>query len=553
MSPESDLTAPPTTVAQAVDQLAAARPNAPAVTDLSAIGQGRTVCFAELAERSRRTAAFLRGLGVRRGDAVATLLPNCTEWIDVFLAAARLGAVLVPLNTRYRSHELTHLLRLCGARVLVTADDFEGVDFSTRLDELAAASGTASVPVEHVVVVSGDVQALPASWTRHSAVSMLEAGPDADPVLHDAGAAPDPDDPLIVFGTSGTTSAPKLAVHTHRTVLTHTAAVATRLAFGETERQLAVLSLSGTFGFVPFLAGLLSGRPGALLPIFKIDRVLQALITHPSELLVCAEGSMRELLEVLDAPHVGRLRRLVTAGIAIEDIVDAAARLQVNAMNVYGSSEVFAFAGISEPGADREARSMPGGTVVAPGMDVRVADARTSVALPLGEVGELQFRGDTLFPYYLNNPAATDASRTADGWFRSGDSGRLVSRRTFQYLARTNDTLRLGGYSVSPADVESTIEQLATVKQAQVVGVRDPRSGDDLGVAFVLAQPDAEIDEQAVLEHCRCVLASFKIPKRVVIVDEYPTTPSANGPKVRRDQLRIDAVALLTGSFMAEV
>jgi fatty-acyl-CoA synthase len=470
---------------------------------------------------------------------VATLLPNCLEWLDVFLAAGHLGAVLVPLNTRYREQEISHLLRLSGAKILVGAANFEGVDFSSRLTAVAALSGDEAVPVEHMVSVGGDRSLLPSTWIVHEAHTVLSA-PTAVPLT-----AAELDDPLIVFGTSGTTSAPKLAVHTHRTVAHHIAAVAERMGFSPGHGALQVLSLSGTFGFVPFMAGLLTGKPAALLPIFKLGRVLEALGSQPVELLVAAEGSVRQLLETLTPQNRGHLTRIVTAGLAIEDIIDAADRLSVTAMNVYGSSEVFAFAGICTPGADRNSRAMPGGHLTASGTDVRVADPETGAALPIGETGELQFRGETVFPRYLNNAAATASSRTADGWFRTGDSAMLTDTRTFRFLARANDTLRLGGYSVSPADVESTIELLPEVQQAQVVGVRDKRTGDDLGVAFVLPAPEATVDAATVLAHCRAKLASFKVPKQVVVVEAYPTTPSANGDKVRRDQLRIRATALL--------
>jgi fatty-acyl-CoA synthase len=151
----------------------------------------------------------------------------------------------------------------------------------------------------------------------------------------------------------------------------------------------------------------------------------------------------------------------------------------------------------------------------------------------------------TVFERYLHNPDATSASRTADGWFRTGDSARLVAPRTFHYLARANDTLRLGGYSCSPAEIETTIEAVSSVDRAQVVGVRDPRSGDDLAVAFVIAKSGAAVSEEDVIAHCRRTLASFKTPERVMVVTSYPMTPSANGDKVRRDELRRMAETIL--------
>ncbi|MFF2317879.1 AMP-binding protein [Arthrobacter sp. NPDC058097] len=529
----------PATLHERLSSLAATRPDAPAVVDLSAVGGGHCTTYGELAERASRSAAFLASLGVRRGDSVATLLPNCQEWIDLFFAAAQLGALLVPLNTRYRSQEIGHLLRLSGARVLVTATDFEGVNFTDRLAEVAAFEGDDAVPLKDIVIVSGDIEATPARWQRHPG---RDLSANAAPIPPAAG---EPADPLIVFGTSGTTSAPKLAIHTHQTVLTHMDAVADRMRFSPDSSQLVVLSLSGTFGFVPFMAGLLAGQPATMLPIFKRERVLTALESHPSDFLVAAEGSVRELLEAAGPADLGALNRIVTAGLAIEDIIDAATGRGITAMNVYGSSEVFAFAAISEYGADTAVRANPGGRVTGPDTLVRVTDPESGAVLPIGSVGELQFSGPSVFSRYLHNDAATVASRTPDGWFRTGDSARLIDDCTFTYLARANDTLRLGGYSVSPSDVETTLEELDGIRQAQVVGVRDTRSGDDLGVAFVIAEAGSDITPERVLEYCTERMASFKVPKRVVMVNSYPSTPSANGDKIRRDQLRDQATALL--------
>lgn len=537
----------PPTVAEAFAARVAASPDALAVTDRSSVGTGRSVTFADLDDRVRRTVTFLRSLGVQRGDRVATLLPNCLPWIDVHLATATIGALLVPLNTRYRPTEIAHLLRLAGSRVLLTAAEFEGIDFATRLREVASGTHGGPVPVQHVVNVSGDPTLLPTGWTVHAAGDVVASKPA------DGAVEARPGDGVVVFGTSGTTSAPKLAVHTNTTILSHLPHVAERMELAGTT-QLCALSLSGTFGWVPFAAGLLAGAHAVLLPIFKRDRVVATLVDEPCELLVAAEGSLRDLFGL---PHgsfedlavLQPVRTVVTAGLSIADIERAAAGCGIAAMNVYGSSEVFAFAATSAPTADRDERLLPGGRLVAPGARVRVAD-ENGATVPDGEVGELQFTGDSIFGNYLDNPEASQACRTPDGWFRTGDSARMVGDRCFEYLARANDTLRLGGYSVNPADVETTIESMAGVYRAQVVGVRDEQTGDDLGVAFV--QPTAEagdaVDPQTVEAWCRAELASFKVPKRIVIVSEYPTTPSANGDKVRRDVLRERASEVIAGT-----
>jgi fatty-acyl-CoA synthase len=524
------------------EKAAHATPDANAFTDLSN-GGSQALSYSELLDHSLRTAAWLAERGVQRGSVVATLLPNCRTWVETFLATARLGALLVPLNTRYRTQELSHLLRVAEAEVLVTASEFEGVDFAERLRAVADLGHDQQVPVRHVVSVAGDLEQLPDRWNRFPASDLINREP------LNAAPNPRPDDPLIVFGTSGTTSAPKLAVHTHRTTALQATSVAQRLEFSAGPAALQVLSLSGTFGFVPFVSALLVGKPTVLLPIFKLSRVLHALQVYNCDLLVAPEGPVRDLLDVLTNDNVGELRRIVTAGLDIADIVSASATIGIEASNVYGSSEVFAFAAIARPGAPTEDRLVPGGELTAPGASARVRDPETGRVLPAGEVGELEIGGDTLFIEYLHNPTTTAESRTADGWFRTGDSAVLLGERRFRYLARAGDTLRLGGYTVSPADIESTIEQLPVVAQAQVVGVRQPRTGHDHAVAFVRPRPGSVVEPDDVKEHCRARLASFKVPVHIEIVDAFPTTPSANGDKVRRDMLRELASQMLEPGF----
>ena len=529
--------APTDTLWTRFENVSHATPDAVAFTDLS-VDVPQVVSYAELLDQTLRTAVGLADLGVHRGGTIAMLLPNCATWVQTFLAAARLGALLVPLNTRYGTQELSRLLRLSQAQVLVTASEFEGVDFAERLCTVADFGGD-EVLVQHVVNAAGNALRLPDSWNH------LEA---SDLIQHDAaGVAPSsrPDDPLIVFGTSGTTSAPKLAVHTHRATVLQAAAVIHRLTLGAGPAALQVLPLSGTFGFVPFISGLLAGKPTVLLPRFELRRVLDALQAHDCDLLVAPEGSVRDLLDVLTAETRGGLCRIVTAGLDITDIVSAAAAVDVEASNVYGASEVFAFAAIAPPGSSAEDRLVPGGELTATGAYVRVRDVESGRLLPVGEVGEVEIGGDTLFIEYLHNPAATAKSRTGDGWFRTGDSGILLGKNRFRYIARADDTLRLGGYSVSPADVESTIEQLPAVAQAQVVGVRVARTGNDRGVAFVRPVPGVVVAPEDVISHCRARLASFKVPVHVEIVDTFPTTPSPNGDKVRRGVLRERARGLI--------
>ncbi|WP_344590363.1 AMP-binding protein [Actinomadura vinacea] len=515
-------------------------PDRNAIVDETGYGRGTALTYSQLDAGSRDLSAGLHSLGLRRGDAIALLLPNCTEWVLTFLAAARLGLLVVPLNTRYRSAELLHLLRVSSAKALVVAPTFESVDLAARLTDVWAQRS--DLDLRWLVPVHAET--VPGAPSGLTTVPLDEL---RSPTRAEPEPGGQPTDPVIVFGTSGTTSAPKLAVHTQETVARHIPGVASTLPLTEQDVALSVLPLNGTFGFVPFTAGLSAGTTQILLPVHDSDRAIQAILRHDVTFMACAEGPLRELLA---DPRIANgqareLRRVVTAGVAIEDIVAAADEIDIRAANVYGSSELFAFAATWDFDSPAHQRAVAGGRLVLPRSHVRAADTETGHPLPDGAVGELQFRGPTLFTGYLANPDATERALTPDGWYRSGDRGRTLPGRAFEYHSRLGDAMRLKGYLVNPADVESCLAGHPAVELAQLVGVRDPHTGDDQPVAFVRLRPGATAEPEDLLEHCRRSLASFKVPSHIEVLAAFPTTPSANGDKIRKDRLREMAAALL--------
>jgi fatty-acyl-CoA synthase len=520
-------------------------PDAIATIDESEDGAGARRTYTQLLIDADELAAGLISRGFQRGEAIALYLPNCAQWPTIFFAAAKIGLLVVPLNTRYRAGEIYHLLRTSGARALFIAPRFDGIDFGARLVEMWAQYPEAhsELNLAWVFTIGSDLPPTMPDTVRQVPFTALSSATGS-------GVATSlPNDPLVVFGTSGTTSAPKLAVHTHRTVASHGPAVADREDLSVEDVQLNVLSLNGTFGFVPFIAGVAAGSTAVLLPAFDQRRIVDAIASHGVSYLVCAEGPLRDLLanHAFRAQQPGRLRTVVTAGTAIDDIVSAASELGIAAVNVYGSSELFAFTGKWPATEEPTIRAIPGGRLVDDAMAVRaVSVGGEHSVLPAGELGELEFLGETTFIEYLNNPSATAAARTDDGWFRTGDLGLVgADGRSFEYRSRLGDSMRLKGYLVNPADIESTLRSHPGVITAHVVGVGDDRSGDDHAVAFVQLRADCTVDESGLVAHCRKTLASFKIPTRIVLVEEYPVTPSANGDKVRKDVLRERAQELL--------
>ena len=215
-------------------------------------------------------------------------------------------------------------------------------------------------------------------------------------------------------------------------------------------------------------------------------------------------------------------------------------------IGLYGSSELQALFSHFEPHDPTERRARAGGVAASGIAKVRARDPQSkSICLP-GEAGELEFLApESRFVAYYNDPESTRSAFTDDGYFRSGDLGFVEADASFTFLGRMGDTLRLGGFLVSPAEIEEWVQAHPTVAACQVVGI--PVDGAVKPIAFVMAQPGAEVDEADVIRHVAGRLAMYKVPVRVFVVPEFPTTPSANGFKVQKNRLREMAQDRLAG------
>jgi acyl-CoA synthetase (AMP-forming)/AMP-acid ligase II len=483
-------------------------------------GNGATVTYTELEVRVASLAGGLRSLGVQRGDRVASFVPNGILAVELLLAAARLGAVTVGVNTRYRVDDLRHLLERARPRVLVSAEAFLDIDYPAIV--AGALHGLIARPA---VVWPDDVEELR----------------DADPVADDAAAD---DDLLVAFTTSGTTGRPKLAAHDHATTMRHLEAAARALEVSEESTALLTVPFCGTFGFVSALSVLARGGRVVIPPRFEAGSAAALVEAHAVTHL---NGSDDMLLPMLDA---GRDLTSWRHGVYAEfagrgaEVVAGAERVGARITGVYGSSETFALLAMWRRGDGAETRSRNGGRLVDDAMEVRAVDTSTGAPLAVGAQGELQLRGPSVSTCYLVDDGTLPAPRTDDGWFPTGDLGMVDHDGAFVYLARLGDALRLSGFLTDPAEIEQRLVDHAAVTGAQVVGAPSPRGGD-AAIAFVTITRDGtEVDEAVLLAHCRQGLANYKVPARVLIVDEFPTVAGANGVKIRKTELRERAATL---------
>ena len=521
----------------------------------------RRVTFAAFRERVGRLAHGLAALGIGRDDTVAIWLPNRPEWFFAQYACARLGAVVVALNPRYKAHELTYILGQSEARALLVTDRLGGIDYFDTLHAVLPEL-PASVPGEltsarfpalrHVIVDADDPY--PGCHRLSDVVELglgvpsVEASPPSR--------APGPDDVFTLLYTSGTTSFPKGAMITHRNCVPHGWNVGEVLRMTDDDRVLHALPAAGTWGGVNI--PLVTWSHGACLVLMEAFDPLRALQLIERERCTVWNAVDAMVRATLDYPGLDRYDRssLRTGGIGStggggHGLFEA----WVETIGVrhgyepYGMTEVNAMALYHDLDEPLELRKLPG-VVPAPGLEVRVVHPETGAPCRPGEEGELQFRGERVTRGYYRMEQETAKAFTDDGWFRSGDLGVQDRAGHTVFKGRLRETLRISHFMVAPGEIEAFLMSHPDVAQAFVVGVPDPKL-NEAPVAYVIPKEGALVTEEAVRAFCRGKIASYKIPVAVRFVKDVPRTPGPHGDKVQRGTLRAQAIDELGGRRMA--
>ena len=491
-----------------------------------------TITFGEFDALARKAADWLAAQGVARGDRVAVWLVNRIEWLALFFGAARIGAAIVAINTRYRAAEVSYLLERSGARLLVLQHNFRKIDFAAVLGQMAAPPAS----LERVAVVDADGSA-PDEILDRPVVEF-----DAfEATLAPASEVADADAVVAMFTTSGTTSRPKLVMHSQRTIAGHARAVAAALGLEETGAcLLAALPFCGVFGFCAAMAALAAGAPAVVVDTFDAPEAVRLVHRHAVTHMFGSDEMYRRMLQLVpghDPFPSARVFGYAAFNPGGEEFARQGWARRVPFFGLYGSSEVQALFSMQSPDAPLDERIQGGGRPVAgPRADVRVRDVDSRDLLPPGRSGELEIRAPGNFAGYWNDSAATAEAIGADGFFRTGDIGSLRADGSFVYESRHGDAMRLAGFLVSPMEIEEVIKQHPGVADVQVVAVQI--AGQMRCVAFVIANPGKSTGEAEVISVAARQLAGFKVPARVWFVSGFPTTQSANGVKIQRGKLR---------------
>jgi cyclohexanecarboxylate-CoA ligase len=491
----------------------------------------RRLSFAEWARVAERAALGLLALGVGPGDVIAYQLPNWWEAAVLFLAAARLGAVVNPVLPIFRERELRFILAQSGAAVLIIPGEFRGCDHRRLVAGLRA-----DLPALREVLVAR-AEALPSmrSFEAFLGTPWERAPQTADRVVSGV----DPDRLLMLMYTSGTTAAPKGVLHTHNTLIAEVRSLERMHALSAADRTLMPSPLTHISGVIhAILTPALLGTSAVLMERWDAEQGLELIARERVTYMVGAPTFLHDLVTHADRrPPVASSLRLFSCGgapVSAELIRRARATLGCTAKRVYGSTE-FPTITTTDAGDAAERGAETEGRPIAPGQ-VRIVDERGRVS-PTDSEGEIQARGPECFVGYAD-PALNAEAFTADGWFRTGDLGRLDAAGYLLITGRLKDIVIRKGEKFSVREVEEVIARHPSVAEAAVLALPDPRTGER-ACAFVALRPGAALTLAELTAFLRREgLAVQKLPEQLEIVAALPRTDSG---KIQRAALKARA------------
>ncbi|MEU6774012.1 FadD3 family acyl-CoA ligase [Streptomyces sp. NPDC046759] len=510
--------------------------------DREAVVEGRTrITYAELGARTERAAAACLAGGVRTGDRVAVWAPNSLDWIVAALGAVSAGAVLVPLNTRFKGAEAADVLRRSGARLLFVTGTFLGTSYVASLRRAAGEGvpdGRGPLPglpeLEQVVVLSED--APPDFRTWKDFLASGEGVPSAE-VRARAGEL-DGDALSDIVYTSGTTGRPKGAMITHAQTLRAYEIWADLAGLRGTDRYLIVNPFFHTFGYkAGVIACLMRGATMIPQPVFNVETALANIAAERVSVLPGPPTLHQSLLDhpSRDTHDLSALRLVVTGAAVVPLLLVARLRDELGVdtvLTAYGLSEASGIVTMCRRGDSPSVIASSSGRAI-PGTEIRVADA-CGAPLPPGAAGEVQVRGFNVMRGYYEDAAATAGVISADGWLSTGDVGVLDASGNLRITDRIKDMFIVGGFNAYPAEIEQLLGLHPDVREAAVIGVPDPRLGE-VAKAFVVRRPGSPLTADDLIAWSRREMANYKVPRTVEFVGELPRNASG---KVVKGELR---------------
>lgn len=490
--------------------------------------------WSEFSDQVDVAAAALIASGIEAGDRVAMWAPNIHEWAVAALAIHSVGALVIPINTRYRGNEAGFILERANARMLFTVTGFLDTDYVALL---RAADDGIPPSLEQIIVLRGDAPDATTSWADFLARA---TSVDVDEVRRRS-AALGPDDLCDILFTSGTTGAPKGAMLRHGASVRAYAAWAETVGLREDDRYLIINPFFHSFGLkAGILACVITGATIVPHAVFDVPSVVERIREEKISMLPGPPAIYQTILNdpTLDRSGLASLRLAVTgaATIPVELIERMRSDLPFeNVVTAYGLTEATGVATICHADDDPVTIATTSGRPI-DGVEMRIVDTDGN-EVATGEPGEVLFRGYNVMAGYLDDPDATAEAIDADGWLHTGDIGVADEHQNLRITDRLKDMFITGGFNTYPAEIEQVLSRHPDISVVAVVGIPDERMGE-VGCAFVVPVTGASVDPDEVIAWSRERLANFKVPRRVIVVDDLPRNASG---KVLKYELREQA------------
>ncbi len=491
--------------------------------------------YAQLGAATRELARGLLAAGIRRGDRVGIWSPNCAEWVLVQYATARIGVILVNINPAYRTSELEYALGQSGCRMLISAPAFKTSDYRSMVDEVRG-----SLPeLEQVVFLdSGDWEQL-----------LAGASDVTDQELESLSSELEPEDPINIQYTSGTTGFPKGATLSHRNILNNGFFIGESCHYTEQDRVCIPVPFYHCFGMV--LGNLACTTHGAAIvipaPAFDPEATLRAVAAEHCTSLY---GVPTMFIAQLDHPRFAEydltsLRTGIMAGspCPVEVMKRVVQRMHMSEVGIaYGMTET---SPVSTQTSFDDPLEKRVGTVgrVHPHVEIKIVDPSNGEVVPRGCSGELCTRGYSVMSGYWNDPERTSEAIDGDGWMHTGDLATMDDEGYVNIVGRIKDMVIRGGENVYPREIEEFLYSHPDVADVQVIGVPDERYGEEL-MAWVIPREGATLDSERLREFCQDKIAHYKIPRYVKLVDEFPMTVTGKVQKFKMREQAIDELGL---------
>jgi fatty-acyl-CoA synthase len=517
-------------LSELVSELARRDAGAPAVHD-----GALTLSYAELEDRIDAVAGGLRALGVEWGSTVGLLCTNRWEWLAAAIGAQRAGARVAAFNTFAKAWDLEYMLSHSDTEVLVCVASFRSRDYRETLRELVPELASAEwsserFPALRDVVVVGEAPELPGVKTL---ADVMAAGEPFAPVPVSAA-----DDAFILY-TSGSSARPKAVPMQHYGTIENGFSIGERMGLEREDRVFVSVPLFWAYGAVNALpATLTHGAALVLQAAFEPRGALDLIERHRCTAIYTLPNMSAALLaaEGFAPARVESLRTGLMLGTEAE-IRRTLQELDVPKIcNIYGGTETYGNCCVTPSDWPDERRLTSQGPPL-PGVRLRIADPSTEEVLPTGAVGEIQVSGYLARGYLADESGAGATAFGADGWYRSGDLGSLDDEGGLHFHSRATEMIKTGGINVAPREVEEFLALHPAIENVAVVGVPDERLSE-IVVAFVVARAGEDLTENELRSFCAERIASFKVPARVHVIGELPTTDT--GKLARRALVELD-------------